>query len=559
MNKKQTAVQRRTSMKAKVAGLMIAAILLCALIFSAIGVMRIGNICRESAAEVMNLRCQEETSALNEQLLVIEHSLGIIADYIKDHTPDDSEFDRDPDLMDTYIASVRDYFDSVASISTGVYAYYYRYMPEKYTTTGGFFVTDEDGDGIYTGLPLTDLTQYDRDDTGHVGWYYLPADAGEAMWLEPYLNENSGTQIISYEIPLMHANGTVFGVIGVDVNFGTITDRVLAISAYETGRACLVTADGRIECHESLANGTDIRSLGDSVAALADALEGESSGESLCDYTADGQRKAAAFSSLRNGLRFVLYAPQSEIFSEQTKAVTEFSTLAIIIALLGVLIAWLLARHMTRPLARLTDTARKIGGGTLDVTFPPAGNDEIGLLNETMQHMAHNLRQMVGGLSNKAYRDALTGVRNKGAYEEEIAKYSEGKEPFALVMFDVNYLKRVNDTYGHEMGDIYLKNACALICRVYQHSPVFRLGGDEFIAVLTGPQVDAGQSLLEEMAWQSAHINQSAENPWDRVDMAVGMAVYDPQRDAGMEDPTQEIFRQADAAMYKDKQGKRRT
>ena len=89
---------------------------------------------------------------------------------------------------------------------------------------------------------------------------------------------------------------------------------------------------------------------------------------------------------------------------------------------------------------------------------------------------------------SRANIDALTGMRNKHAYvdlEAQIDREIQAgtSDPFALVIFDVNGLKDVNDTLGHQAGDKFLQDACSEICRLFKHSPVFRIGGDEFVAV----------------------------------------------------------------------------
>ncbi len=87
--------------------------------------------------------------------------------------------------------------------------------------------------------------------------------------------------------------------------------------------------------------------------------------------------------------------------------------------------------------------------------------------------------------------DSLTGVKNKHAYAEWEAQInrkieSGEQEPFAVVVCDINNLKAVNDLYGHKEGDACIKKACANICGVFSHSPVFRIGGDEFVILLSG-------------------------------------------------------------------------
>ena len=78
--------------------------------------------------------------------------------------------------------------------------------------------------------------------------------------------------------------------------------------------------------------------------------------------------------------------------------------------------------------------------------------------------------------------DALTGIRNKMAYDYEVEKLekdlADGFNEFGLAMVDLNFLKKSNDTYGHEKGNISIRRLCMLVCEVFEHSPVFRIGGN---------------------------------------------------------------------------------
>ena len=90
-----------------------------------------------------------------------------------------------------------------------------------------------------------------------------------------------------------------------------------------------------------------------------------------------------------------------------------------------------------------------------------------------------------------ASRDPLTGVKNKLAYAEAEAKINteitDGIcDPFAIAICDINGLKEINDSLGHTAGDQYIRDACGIICRIFSHSPVFRIGGDEFCVILRG-------------------------------------------------------------------------
>ena len=145
--------------------------------------------------------------------------------------------------------------------------------------------------------------------------------------------------------------------------------------------------------------------------------------------------------------------------------------------------------------------------------------------------------------------DPLTGVKSKHAYlikQREIdADIAGGKvDSFSVVVCDVNGLKHVNDTQGHKAGDEYICAACRMICEIYRHSPVYRLGGDEFTVVLTGHDYDTREELL-----QMLH-NRSVDNiSLGRVVVSGGMADYEPENDPCFH----AVFERADGLMYKEK------
>ena len=100
--------------------------------------------------------------------------------------------------------------------------------------------------------------------------------------------------------------------------------------------------------------------------------------------------------------------------------------------------------------------------------------------------------------------DPLTGANNKNAYiqwEKKInAAIEKGEqEPFAVAVFDINDLKKVNDLYGHKEGDACIRAACEKICAVFNRSPVFRVGGDEFIAILSGEDYRVRKELMNQI------------------------------------------------------------
>ena len=148
---------------------------------------------------------------------------------------------------------------------------------------------------------------------------------------------------------------------------------------------------------------------------------------------------------------------------------------------------------------------------------------------------------------SQASVDALTGVKNKHAYLEmetrmdsRISKHRQGS--FAVVVFDVNDLKMVNDTAGHQAGDQYLQDACKIICNIFKHSPVFRVGGDEFAVIVQGTDYEhIGQRL------QATRDHNSEASQSGGIVIAYGMARY--ENDACVAT----VFERADRRMYANK------
>ena len=120
---------------------------------------------------------------------------------------------------------------------------------------------------------------------------------------------------------------------------------------------------------------------------------------------------------------------------------------------------------------------------------------------------------------------------------------------FAIAAFDVNNLKLINDNNGHDAGDEYLNRCCHLICSVFKHSPVYRMGGDEFLAVLHDEDYDRAEELSADMKSRMSPYSDEMPLPDDYVSIAMGMAKFDPAKDRSVAD----VMKRADEKMYEDK------
>ena len=153
----------------------------------------------------------------------------------------------------------------------------------------------------------------------------------------------------------------------------------------------------------------------------------------------------------------------------------------------------------------------------------------------------------ISKLGNVAYRDSLTNVGNKTAFDMCI-KGLGNKDAYAIVVMDANDLKMINDTYGHEAGDVYLKGCCRVLCEAFSHSPVFRTGGDDFAVILKGRDYKKREELLNALEEKLERIWTEKENdPEHRYSCAVGMA------DSSKGEGPGTVFKMADEIMYANK------
>lgn len=145
-----------------------------------------------------------------------------------------------------------------------------------------------------------------------------------------------------------------------------------------------------------------------------------------------------------------------------------------------------------------------------------------------------------------AYHDPLTGIKNKHAYvelEEKINLQISKKEieEFCVFIFDLNDLKVINDTYGHERGDQYIIKSVQIIQKVLEQTNVYRLGGDEFVSILQGEEYKNRYKLLDKF-------NKIVESNIGKNEpiIAVGFSDFVPAQD----NTIRTVFARADERMY---------
>ena len=241
-----------------------------------------------------------------------------------------------------------------------------------------------------------------------------------------------------------------------------------------------------------------------------------------------------------------------------------FGLITILICLIGIFVV---DRTIVSPINKLSETAEKYTAH--DMVFSKLDihtGDEIEKLAVSMRRMEryikdyyNNLMQTKNDLEEargdaetfkrEASIDPLTNIYNKRAYDMAVAELDQNSDPYAIVVFDVDGLKAINDRYGHEKGDIAIRSVTRLISNVFRHSSLFRIGGDEFAAILRKSDYENRERLIGKFREE---VRAGAENsglmPWKKPGATCGYAVYD-----GQTDNAASVFKRADENMYKNK------
>ncbi len=218
-----------------------------------------------------------------------------------------------------------------------------------------------------------------------------------------------------------------------------------------------------------------------------------------------------------------------------------------------------LSHFIAMPLRRLIGAVDAVAEGRLDVRIPQRRGDEVGILSRRFNTMVESLachveeqRRTQERLAAMAFRDELTGLLNRKSFYDRLnetlnqARRSEHEKLRGLLFLDLDHFKDINDSLGHDIGDLLLKHVAErLRASVRESDFVFRQGGDEFTVVLSvlAHETDAAivaQKLIE-----------SLEEPFEiggnrlHIGTSVGIAIH-PRDGVTVE----QLVKSADTALF---------
>ncbi|MFY9143428.1 sensor domain-containing diguanylate cyclase [Sulfuricurvum sp.] len=189
-----------------------------------------------------------------------------------------------------------------------------------------------------------------------------------------------------------------------------------------------------------------------------------------------------------------------------------------------------------------------------DITELEETKQQLRNINKAMKHKVDELYSMTNTLEQKAYKDNLTGINNRENFEDifsiEIANAKQNHLPLTLIIFDVDHFKLVNDTYGHQAGDIILIDLVKLIADNIKNGDVFaRWGGEEFVILTPSTEISGACNLAENLR----KLVQSHSFSYVESEMTLSFGIAQ----LSAEDTKKTLFEKADGALYEAKKNGR--
>ena len=237
----------KRTLKVRITAAVVGAVVMVSTLVGGISFSESRRIAFKDSKEILTLINSNQAAQLNGMLAKVEQSVNTLSDMTLAKIKDFDKFKTDSSYVTECTEELEESVLGLATHTDGAITAYVRYNPEFTEPTSGIFLS-KSGDS-YEYLTPTDFSMYDPSDTEHVGWYYIPVEAGEPIWMDPYLNENINTYMISYVIPL-YIDGESVGIVGMDIDFNVIQSQIAEWEAFDTGHAYLTNGEDSILYHK---------------------------------------------------------------------------------------------------------------------------------------------------------------------------------------------------------------------------------------------------------------------------------------------------------------------
>lgn len=268
---------------------------------------------------------------------------------------------------------------------------------------------------VYVGYKNKDFPIYpfvelpaDYDPTGRP-WYTEADAAGEAVWIDPYINATDNTLIVSLGVPVYDNSSKLIGVLSMDINLSTLNEEMQLKQILETGYPVLIDATGNTMTHKN----TDLIGIPIPVEAITNALNNNDKGR--VDYEFKGDKKFGLFTTIEEtGWRVLVNLTNDEVNKKATPILLQILIVGVVSLVVILVVGTLFANKITKPVDQLKQVMNKVKDGDFSVNAEITTKDEIGEMGETFNDMLSNVNTLI-----VETKDAANQVSQSSGHLEE--------------------------------------------------------------------------------------------------------------------------------------------
>ncbi len=383
--------------KFKIALLVLICTMVGSLALSTLSFIYSNRIIDDDSDEIINGACERTVTALDAYFMRVEQSVDTLADYALEIMDDFSGFKSSDRAVDEYTEKFSQPLLAAAENTEGAITAYIRYNPDiAYPTSGKFYMRNSTTEPYFE-TECTDFTMFDKSDTNHVGWYYIPVNNGVPTWMDPYLNENINIYMISYVVPLF-IDGESVGIIGMDLDFTMVQSLAYADIMYDGADAFIIGSDkSSILYHEDTEYGTQLSELDPNggTTKLSELLSSDNNERKTVTANYGGVKYTATSRHMRNGMHLVTSVPFDEVDARGKSLRVLCGIMTLVVLVVAAAVAFLVAISLTKKLEQLNRAAKKVAAGDLNTVVDVRSRDEIGELADNFSQTVNKLHDYV--------------------------------------------------------------------------------------------------------------------------------------------------------------------
>jgi len=458
------------------------------------------------------------------------------------------------------------------------------------STNRYFHFFDVDDQGQRLGLSRIDGKLYDP---RLRPWYKAAKTRGEPTWSEVYLDFETLLPTITANVPVYHPGSRqLLGVCAADVILSKELNTFLQnLDISPSGMAFIVDTSGLLIASPTpepitagagedtvllRASDSSNRLIRGGVAYLRGQYQSlDQVQSSQLEFVQAKERYFLQVSRFTDDLGLdwvlVLMVPEEDFMAPIHHQNRVTFVLYVLSLLLATAFGLLLANWVIRPLHQLSDRASEIAQGNWHDPIELERSDAIGQLSRSLATMARQLKESLTTLEQRveernqeltqvnqelqklAHSDGLTQTANRRYFDtvikREWQRLSREQQPMALMLCDVDYFKRYNDTYGHQAGDQCLREVAQVLGQTSRRPAdlVARYGGEEFALILPNTSLQGAVCIAENI---QAHLQKLTlphkASPIGRITISIGIAVTIPS----IKNSPKDLLKTADQALY---------